>query len=77
MATVHVIPVNDLKEHEDSSTCECQPRVDIVEGGMVVVHHAWDNREIVEQATAIIDRENSGQRRNNENDSSRGSAEVV
>jgi len=50
MSIIHVLPVNDLKEHVEETTCECRPRVEVVEGGMIAVHHAWDNREIAEQA---------------------------
>lgn len=43
---VHVMPVEDLKEHECSLSCSCQPRV----SGEVVVHNSWDGREILERA---------------------------
>lgn len=37
----HVIPLNDLREHEPSEACWCRPLYD--EG--VVIHHAADERE--------------------------------
>ena len=37
----HVIPVNDLREHEPYSTCWCRPTLD--EG--VWLHHSMDERE--------------------------------
>ena len=40
---VHVLPVNDLCEHEESEDCVCGPRVE--EDGMVVVHNSLDGRE--------------------------------
>jgi len=54
MAIVNVLPVDDLREHSEDSACECRPRIEIVEGGMIIVHHAWDNREIIDQAKDII-----------------------
>lgn len=49
-STIHVLPVNDLKEHTESDDCECQPRVEYVgEGGKVVVHNSYDGREYWEQ----------------------------
>ena len=54
MAIIHVLPIDDLKPHEESSTCECEPRVEIVEGGMLVVHNSWDGREWVEKANDIL-----------------------
>jgi hypothetical protein len=49
--TVHVVPINDLVDHEDSDECVCGPRVDIVisehggSDGYVVVHNSLDGRE--------------------------------
>lgn len=54
--TVHTLPVNDLREHEESTTCECRPRVKMVEGGMQVIHSSFDGREAVEWAEAILSR---------------------
>lgn len=46
----HVTPINDLLEHDDSSTCWCYPRVENYEGGdMVCIHNAKDKREILEE----------------------------
>lgn len=56
---LHIIPLNDEIEHEESTACPCSPRVDWVDpetgdpwpnaAGMVV-HNAADCREVVEQA---------------------------
>ena len=49
--TVHVLPVNDLVEHEDEGDgCVCGPRVEPVpcdDGSMgwLIVHHSLDGRE--------------------------------
>ena len=48
MSIYHIIPVNDLKEHEDSSICHCQPSVSIEEGDIFIVHNSCDNREFKE-----------------------------
>ena len=45
--SVHVIPLNDWREHEENEACWCQPRFD--EG--VFVHNAADHREIIEVLT--------------------------
>jgi hypothetical protein len=29
----HITPINDLKEHEEQSTCECSPSIEIVDRG--------------------------------------------
>ena len=42
---VHVIPQNDWIEHEEQTTCVCLPRVEHVDGGMLVVHNSADGRE--------------------------------
>jgi hypothetical protein len=44
---VHVLPVNDLVEHELSEDCVCGPWVELLseEDLPLVVHHALDGRE--------------------------------
>lgn len=46
----HVLPVNDLKEHEESENCNCGPETEYYENGMVIIHNSYDGREIVEEA---------------------------
>jgi len=51
----HILPINDLKEHEDLSTCECEPKVEIQENGdLLIVHNAFDGREAIEIFNTII-----------------------
>lgn len=45
----HVIPLNDLQEHEESEACWCRPDVDYVGVGTVVTHNAKDDRESYER----------------------------
>lgn len=49
---LHVLPVDDLPEHEKTRECWCVPRVDYDPDTMmavVIVHHALDGRELVEE----------------------------
>lgn len=46
---IHVLPVKDLREHEESRTCWCQPVIDLTGRTALVVHQALDGRELVEQ----------------------------
>lgn len=52
MNTAHVLPVNDLIEHERNDECVCGPRVEPVERngvpGELIVHHSLDGRELSE-----------------------------
>lgn len=56
MAIWHIIPTNDTAEHQEDSTCECEPRMDeIIEtGDILIIHNAYDGREAVEIAMDII-----------------------
>lgn len=45
---VNVIPLNDLREHEEAVTCPCEPWMD----GEIIIHNSWDGREITERAKA-------------------------
>ncbi len=41
----HVIPVDDIVPHEHSTECVCGPKVEVVDGDLVVVHNSLDGRE--------------------------------
>lgn len=43
---IHVIPVDDLIDHETSPECLCGPRSE--QNGMLFVHHSLDGREFFE-----------------------------
>jgi hypothetical protein len=51
--TWHVIPINDLKDHDESEDCWCSPDVQYVGVGTIVTHHAMDERESYEQGRKI------------------------
>ena len=47
---IHVYPVNDVREHDlESTMCECNPRIDWSGAEALVIHNAWDCREIHEE----------------------------
>lgn len=53
----HILPINDLKEHEESSTCECKPRVEILEDGdILVIHNSYDKREYIEELVSNVNK---------------------
>lgn len=59
---VHVAPLDDIREHILSENCECDPEVKEQEdGGIVVVHSAWDFREVAEalEGGTLFDERNS------------------
>jgi len=50
---VHVMPVDDLREHL-FEICPCNPTIEIVGANLLYIHHAWDNREAVEEVEAML-----------------------
>lgn len=48
-ADLHILPIADLREHEESRTCWCDPKLEREEDTVLVIHHALDGRELVEQ----------------------------
>lgn len=43
----HVYPVNDKKSHDiESFLCDCDPEIDW--NNQIVIHNAWDMREVQE-----------------------------
>jgi len=49
MTAIHILPENDLKEHKESDDCECNPKIEYVDGGKIVIHNSYDGREFIEQ----------------------------
>lgn len=48
----HIIPTDDIKEHVDSSTCDCRPKLEEQpNGNFLCIHISWDNREEVNDGT--------------------------
>lgn len=44
-AEIHVIPVNDVLEHDENDGCGCLPVTTWEEKGFMITHNAWDGRE--------------------------------
>lgn len=49
----NILPINDLKEHIEDSTCECKPKIIFENGEMIIVHNSYDGREFVEKLLII------------------------
>mgnify|MGYP003402519020 FL=1 len=43
---IHIIPINDLREHEELTTCDCSPKVEFENGEMIIIHNSFDGREL-------------------------------
>lgn len=52
MSDIHVTPINDLREHEDSAACWCGPSRDDEEP-RVVIHNSMDQRETYEKGRRL------------------------
>ena len=49
MSIWHILPVNDLEQHTEDSTCKCNPELQIIDNGdMMIVHNSFDKRELKE-----------------------------
>jgi hypothetical protein len=46
---IHIIPLNDREPHEPSQRCWCCPESEVVNGVVIVVHNAFDNRLVYEE----------------------------
>lgn len=55
---IHVLPINDIEEHQESTTCHCHPAIQEESGTMIIVHNSFDGRELVEDANNIIEKQN-------------------
>lgn len=45
---ITIIPLNDLKEHDKSCLCACQPKIEDVNGKTIITHNAYDFRDVAE-----------------------------
>jgi hypothetical protein len=53
--TIHVLPVADSKSHTEVGTrCKCEPRIEQVGDGTIVVHNAYDGREFYETERGLV-----------------------
>ena len=46
----HLLPIDDLEEHLENSTCKCLPNSEILENGdIMITHNSFDKREVIER----------------------------
>jgi len=51
----HILPIDDIKEHYEFSTCHCEPKSEIQDNGdILIIHNSFDGREAVEMANDIL-----------------------
>lgn len=55
--TWHVLQINDIKEHEEASTCQCDPKVMHEDGDMIIVHNSYDGRELFEEINRYLNKD--------------------
>ena len=53
----HILPIDDLEEHEETTTCKCEPRLEIINGEMLIIHNSFDQREVIEEVNEILNEE--------------------
>jgi hypothetical protein len=50
---IHVYPTHDKREHITEGTdCPCNPKIEVHGATLVIIHHAWDFREVAEELNA-------------------------
>lgn len=54
---IHVLPIRDLEEHEETTTCKCQPKVIEENGELIVIHNSFDGREGVEWVNDFLNKD--------------------
>ena len=53
----HILPVDDIKPHEELSTCACEPKVEKAPNGdLLVLHNSYDGREAIEVFDEIVNK---------------------
>ena len=58
MKDLHIVPKDDLKEHDTSAetgaNCHCNPRVEVVGSRLIIIHNAYDDRETLESIDEFL-----------------------
>lgn len=58
MTPINIYPLNDEQEHVlEGTSCPCCPEYKPADGGDLIVHSAFDGRDLVEQAEEILNLE--------------------
>lgn len=52
--TLHVIPLDDLIEHQESLMCACEPTICLDSGHTMIIHNSFDGREIIKEVHKIL-----------------------
>ncbi len=55
---INIIPVKDNHPHIVSDACDCSPKIHIENDVKIVIHNAYDQREIIEEAIVKADIDN-------------------
>jgi len=50
----HILPCNDIKPHFETNLCHCNPKLEVVNGNLLVIHNSFDGREIIEWTNKIL-----------------------
>lgn len=45
---INVVPLNDIEEHVEDTTCWCVPTIEESNGEIIVIHNAFDGRTLKE-----------------------------
>ncbi len=45
---IHILPLGDIEEHEEITTCKCEPSVIEESGELIIVHNSFDGRDGLE-----------------------------
>lgn len=45
---MHIMPTDDILEHSETATCDCEPVIMINPNGNQIVHNAYGGREHLE-----------------------------
>lgn len=53
----NILPINDIENHTEDSTCKCNPKVIFESGEMIIIHNSFDGREFKEELIKEVERQ--------------------
>lgn len=60
MSIIHILPIDDLEEHEENFNCKCEPKLTYEGRGKIITHNSFDRRELIEQVIEVMNSEDFG-----------------
>lgn len=50
---INILPINDIQTHSHHALCPCNPKIDTENNNFIIIHNAFDGRDLEEARKEI------------------------